>query len=142
MFYAIFNIAKEVNTYTDLTGGFHTQSSRGHNYICMAYNYDSNAILVEAISNREVDIIVSAWKSIHSCLQQNGITTTHYILDNECSSSFKNALSQENITFELVPPNQYWWNTAERTIRTFKNQLLSSLATCNPTFIPGIFVCT
>ena len=65
-FYAIFDIAKEVKIYTYLTGKIHNQSSRRHNHICVAYNYDANAILVEVIPNRETDTILSALKSIHS----------------------------------------------------------------------------
>ena len=60
-FYTIFNVAKEARTYTDLTGRFPNQSSRGSNYIFVAYNYDSNAILTKAIPNRETDTIITAW---------------------------------------------------------------------------------
>ena len=97
LFYAIFDIAKEVKTYTDLTGRFSNRSSRRQNYILVAYNYDSNAILVEAMPNREADTIVAGWKSIHSRLKLNSVATTQYILDNKCSATFKNTLSQKNI---------------------------------------------
>ena len=40
------------------------------------------------------------------------------------------------MTFELVPPNQHRRNTAERAIRTFKNHLLSGLATCRRSCFP------
>ena len=60
--------------------------------------------------------------------------TKHYILDNECSLVFKNALKEANVTFELVPPNQHRRNAAERAICTFKNHLLAGLATCDPAF--------
>ena len=36
-------------TYTDQTGRFPYQSSRGNKYIFLLYNYDANAILCEAI---------------------------------------------------------------------------------------------
>ena len=35
--------------YTDLTGHFPVQSSRGHNYILVAYNFDSNSIHVRPL---------------------------------------------------------------------------------------------
>ena len=41
-------------------GQFTNQSSRGKNYIFVAYNYDSNAILVEAMPSREADTILKA----------------------------------------------------------------------------------
>ena len=52
LFYAIFDIAKEAKTYTDLTGRFSNQSYRGNNYIFIAYNYGGNAILTKAIPKR------------------------------------------------------------------------------------------
>lgn len=84
-FYVIFDLGQTAKTYTDLTGRFPHQSSRGNNYIFLAYNYDGNAILVEAMPNREADNIIAAWEKCHSRLHKNGISTTHYILDNECS---------------------------------------------------------
>ena len=55
-------------------------------------------------------------------------------MDNECSTAFKNALREKNITFELVPPDQHRRNAVERAIRNFKNNLLAGLATCDPQF--------
>ena len=60
-FYAIENLLDSKKTYTDLTGRFPHQSSRGKNYVCIAYNYDGNAILAEPIANREAATIISAW---------------------------------------------------------------------------------
>jgi len=133
-FYIILDMAKEAATYTDLTGRFPHQSSRGNNYVFVAYNYDGNAILVEPMQNREADTIISCWKKCHDRLINNGVVTTHYILDNECSAAFKTALKNEQVTFELVPPNQHRRNSAERAIRTFKNHFLSGIATCDPAY--------
>ena len=85
-------MAKEATTYTDLTGRFPYQSSQGNNYIFVAYNYDGNAILVESMPNREADTIIPCWKKYHDRLINNGVVTTHYILDNKCSTVFKDAL--------------------------------------------------
>ena len=40
----------------------------------------------------------------------------------------------DQIKFELVPPNQHCRNAAERAIRTFKSDLLSGLATDDPDY--------
>ena len=116
----IFNIATDAKAYTDLTGRFPHQSSRENNYIFIANNYDGNTILAEPTKNREAGTIINAWNKLHSHLCNNGIATTRYILDNECSSAFKNVLHEANITFELVPPNQHRRNAAERAMRTFQ----------------------
>ena len=133
-FYIIMDIKKESTTYTDLTGRFSHQLSRGNNYIFVAYNYDANAILVEALPNRESTTIISAWKTCHDRIVNNGQAVTHYISDNECSSLFKHTLKEAEITFELVPPHQHRRNAAERAICTFKNHFLAGLASCDPEF--------
>ena len=38
--------------YTNLTGRFPVQSSRGHKYILVAYNFDSNSIHVKPLKSR------------------------------------------------------------------------------------------
>ena len=46
--YHVYNSGDGV-AYTDLTGKFPYRSSRGNNYIMVAYNYDGNAILAEPV---------------------------------------------------------------------------------------------
>jgi len=41
-------------------------------------------------------------------------------------------LNKNEVEFQLVPPDQHRRNTAECAIHTFKNNLLTSLATCIP----------
>ena len=38
--------------YTDLTGAFPTTSARGNKYIYIAYRYDANGILFEAMKSK------------------------------------------------------------------------------------------
>ena len=44
-FYVIINILAKQTAYSDQTGKFPVQSSRGNNYFFVCYDYDSNAIL-------------------------------------------------------------------------------------------------
>jgi hypothetical protein len=44
--------------YTDQTRRFPIQSSNGHNYIMVLYDYDSNAILAEPLCNRTTQEIL------------------------------------------------------------------------------------
>ena len=48
-YYAIVNIPTKGKTYTDQTGRFPCQSSRGNNYVFICYDYDANTILVRAM---------------------------------------------------------------------------------------------
>ena len=133
-YYAIVNIPAKGKTYTDQTGRFPCQSSRGNNYVFVCYDYDANAILVKAMRNRETETIIQCWTACNTRLTKNGHTTKTYILDNECSSKFKSTLEDHNVDIELVPPHQHRRNSAERAIRTFKNHFLAGLATCDPDF--------
>ena len=53
-------MAPDAKSYTDITERFPHQSSRGNNYILVAYTYDGNTILVETMKNREADTIINA----------------------------------------------------------------------------------
>ena len=83
----------------DLTGRFSYQSSRGNNYLMVAYNYDANAILVEVLKNRQASSIVSAWKSLNKKFHDAGVQPNTYILDNECSADLKFEFLKEKSGF-------------------------------------------
>ena len=106
--------------YTDQTGKFPCQSTRGNDYLFICY-YDGNTILPVAIKNRDTESIIVAWQKCHARLTNHGHEIKHYILDNKCSRQFRDALDAAGITYELVPPHQHRCNAAERAIRTFKN---------------------
>ena len=59
--------------YTDLTGRFPVQSSRGHKYILVAYNFDSNSIHVRPLKIRHDNDTIKAYEEIYSMLTQRGL---------------------------------------------------------------------
>ena len=61
----ISNIPPKATGYMDLTGRFSRQSSRGHQYVMLVYDRDSNGILVEPLKNRQAAEITRAWKVLH-----------------------------------------------------------------------------
>lgn len=69
------------------------------------YDYDSNAILAEAIKNRQAASIKNAVLNLTQVLQARGAKPNLYILDNEASLDLKTSLKKNDITFELVPPH-------------------------------------
>ena len=95
------------NIYTNLTGGYPRQLSRGHNYIFILYNYDINAIMSKPLKDCQVESIIETWKAGHVRLTKNGHTTSNYVLDNECSVDLKAALLSEGVNFELVLSHQH-----------------------------------
>ena len=120
--------------YMDFTGRFPYQSSRGNNYPMMAYNYDTNTILVEALKNRQASSIVSTWKLTNKKFHDDGVQLNTYILDNECSADLKSAFLKEIIGFQRVSPSCHRDNTAERAILTFKSNFKDGLASLGPDF--------
>ena len=120
--------------YSDLTGRFPYTSSRGNQYIMVAYHYDANAILVEPIKNRNAQTLVQAWNKLNNRFRQAGVTPTTYIMDNEASRELKQAISLEKISYQLVPPHNHRANAAERAIQTFKAHYKTGLALLHPDF--------
>ena len=53
-------------TYSDQTGRFPYQSSRGNKYIFLCYNYDANAILFGLLKNKSSESLVQAWEDTHN----------------------------------------------------------------------------
>lgn len=54
--------------YSDQTGHFPVQSSRGNKHIIVEYNHDSNAILPKALKSRTASEHLAATKEAHRCL--------------------------------------------------------------------------
>ena len=59
--------------YTDLTGQFPVQSSRGHKYVLVAYNFDSNSIHVKPLKSRTDNNTNTAYEDIHTKLTARGL---------------------------------------------------------------------
>jgi hypothetical protein len=75
--------------YSDQPGQFLCRSSSGMAYIMVAHDYDSNAILVEAMPSRTSASMRMAYKEIHRILTSRGFRPQYQRLDNEISKEFK-----------------------------------------------------
>jgi hypothetical protein len=106
--------------YSDQTGRFPVTSSRGHKYLFVLYDYDSNAILAEPIKSRKQDELLRAYKTLTQHLRKRGLIPTLQRLDNECSEAMKTEMDAQNIDWQLTPVGIQRRNAAERAIRTFK----------------------
>lgn len=121
--------------FSDLTGRFPTTSSKGNRYTLIIYEYDSNAILAEAMKNRSDAEALRAYAVIIKLLISRGLRPKLQRLDNEASEALKQYLGEEQgIEYQLAPPGMHRRNAAERAIRTFKNHLIAGLCSCDPTF--------
>ena len=75
--------------YTDQTGRFPINSSRGYKYIMIAYDYDSKNILAEPIKSRTSLHIKGPYQTMRKLLCSRGLTPRTHVLDNECSKVLK-----------------------------------------------------
>ena len=119
---------------TDQTGRFPIRSSRGNQYIMVAYVRDANAIIAIPIKNRNENSLVNAYKTLHDNLNERGLKPKMQICDNECPTAFKRFLHSENIHLQLVPPYDHRTNPAEKAIDTWKSHFIAGLASLPPTF--------
>ena len=58
------------------------------------YDYNSNAILVQEIPNRQAQTIANAWEKLTQRLNMNGHKYNNFKLDNEISLELKNAFKK------------------------------------------------
>jgi hypothetical protein len=95
---------------------------------------DSNTILVTAMKNCTSGEMICAYQEIMDHLHSAGIKPKQHILDNECSKDFKQTIPKNQMTFQLVPPNDHQKNCAEKAIQTFKAHFISILCGTNKEF--------
>ena len=120
--------------YSDQTGRLPHPSSNGNNYLVVAYDYDSNSILLRPIKNRSAGQLTEAIADIHRTLARGGCKPKFHRLDNECSVELKQFFDQNHIGYQLVPPHEHRSNAAERAIRTAKNHLAAGWWSMDPNF--------
>ena len=82
---------------------------------------------MEPMRNRCSGEMVRAYQLLIDRLREAKIQPTMHILDNKCSSEFKNAIKENEMSYQLVPPHDHRRNVAEKAIQTFKHHFVSVL---------------
>ena len=72
--------------------------------------------------------------SMLNTLTTSGHQTDLCILDNEASSSLRQGLINNNIKYQLVPPQLLRLNAAERAIQTFKAHFITCFCADDPVY--------
>ena len=117
--------ASVYKAYSDQTGKFPHLSAIGNQYIFVYYDYDRNAILVEALPNCTSGALTKAWNTCFTKVQYHEYASNLHILDKECSKDMKKEFRKNDVDFQLVPPHVYRRNAAERAIQTFKSHFIA-----------------
>ena len=98
------------------------------------YDYDSNAILTEPLRNREGTEILRGYAKLHTYLVSKGFNPRTHWLYNESSVAFKIFNTKNHVEYQLVPPYMHHCNSAERAIRTWKNNFVAGLCSTDDKF--------
>ena len=131
--YVLVDPHKIATGYMDLTGRFPRRSSRGNEYILVAYHFDANYIKGVPIKNRRGAIITETWEALHDEFKLAGGEPKTYVLDNEKSKDLIDSFANHKINYQLVAPYRHC-KQAERAILTFKEHFKTCLATVDPNF--------
>ena len=109
----------------DLTGRFPHKTSRGNEYVLIAFHVDSNAIRGTPVSNKQANTLKQARLHLHNKLVLSTNTPNTLIMDNETSGDLQYTMLKYRVQFQLVPPHNHRANLAERTLQTFKKNIFN-----------------
>ena len=126
IFCRVIDLTKTIHT--DQTGAFPHTSIRGNRYIMVGIHLDANYIFVEPMKNRTEGEMMRAYQRMIDRMRRAGLGLREHKLDNEASEAFKECITANGMTYELVPPGNHRRNQAERAIQTFKAHFISILA--------------
>ena len=118
----------------DLTGSFPITSARGHKYIFVLYDYDSNAILAEPIFSWEKVHILAGYKYCYAHIHWAGIQPIIQRIDKKTSDQIISEIQANNLDSQYAAAGNHRLNPSERAIQTFKNHLISILNGADATF--------
>ena len=118
---------------SDQTGRFPFRSSRGYQYVMIIAESDSDAIFYEPVRNKEAGSLVKAWTNVIKRLNKSGVFPKHQTLDNEISKEWKEAIANEQMTYELAPPGGHA-KRAEKAIQIAKDHFISILCGTSKSF--------
>ena len=125
-YHTVYNLSKDMEQkmYTDQTGRFPVQSYKGMQYIMVLYELSSNVILVEPLRNKTTGEMVAAYQKLVDRLEEGGVKPNFHILDNEISGEYRDAIRENKMKFQLVPPNDHRRNIAEKAVQVFKDHFI------------------
>jgi hypothetical protein len=132
--YIVIDKSETSTAFTDLTGCFPCKSSSGNEYVLVAYHYDGNVVMGQALKNRKAATITASWQTMQDTFRKAGAAPNTWVMNNEISDEFASALAANNVAFQLVPPHTHRRNLSERVIQTWKNHFKAGLASVDPKF--------
>ena len=135
-YHQIYNLKEEMDRkmYSDQTGKFPVKPYKGKQYGMVIFETTSNNILIEGVRNRTSGEMVATYQILVDRLKEGGFEPKIHMLDNKISQESKNAIKANQMTFQLVQPNDHRRNIAEKAIQIFKDHFISVLCGTDITF--------
>ena len=93
--------------YSDQTGKFPHLSSQGNRYQMILYHVNSNSIWAEPTKNKTEGKLIIACNRALQRMKACGIHPTRQVLDNEISAAYKMAITNSDMSYQLVPPDDH-----------------------------------
>jgi hypothetical protein len=118
--------------YTDQTGNFPVRSFHGNRCQFVAYDYQSNAILVRPLKDQTNKSLLAAFEDVYEYLTNRGFKPQLNVMDNQCSKTIQKFIESSNAKIQLVNPDDHRVNAAERAIQKWKNHWLAGMGTLDP----------
>jgi hypothetical protein len=119
---------------TDLPGRYPITSARGHKYLFLMYDHDSNFINAIPIHSRKTPELIRAFKECYNELRDHGLTARLLKLDNEVSKDLIKVITDTGLEYQLVSPGDHRQNPAERAIQAFKSHFIATRSGTDSTF--------
>jgi hypothetical protein len=122
---------------TDQTGRFPVPSDRGHKYIFVLCDVDTNFIHGVPIKSRKKGELIRAFNEAYDVLVKGGFRPVLHRIDHETSVDLIAAIKERSLDIEISPPGNHRNNPAERAIQTFKSHFIAILNGVDKDFPEG-----
>ncbi len=119
----------------DQIGHFHFVTSLGNCCIMILHHVDSNSSWIKPLKNNSKGKLILARHCALAQMAQRSINPRHQTLNNQALFAYKIKIELTKMTYNLVPPNNYQRNLAEKAIQMFKDHMVSVLSGCSPTML-------
>ena len=123
---------KSGRTHADAAGSLPMRARSGALYQIIFYNEDTNYIHVETTTSRGGPHLLSALQRAIVFFKKRGVDVKLIRMDNECAQLTKDWVADEHMSLELTPVAVHRTNKAERSIQTWKDHFIATLATTDP----------
>ena len=120
----------------DTCGRYPITSARGHKYIFVLLDRDTNRVYLRTMKSRKSHALIEAYADCYQQLLAAGFTAKLVRLDNEISEDLVAAIKHDKLKYQLASPSDHRQNPAERAIQDVKAHFISVRSCADTDFDP------